>query len=119
MIRDHYPELQVEANNKTMLDGYELDIAIPKLKLGIEWNGIVHFKPIYGYEKLASISERDQMKGRIAAEKEIHLVVISDLVSTEKYVRESFHKIRAFIDELIKSVSNPFQVPDNGLRPSG
>lgn len=83
-----------------MLDGFEIDIAIPSLNFGIEWNGIVHFKPIYGEAKLKSISDRDRQKEEIAKKKGVHLVVIPDLVSTDAYVRESFMKIKPFIEDL-------------------
>lgn len=100
LIQNHYPDLVIEPNNKTMLDGFEIDIAIPSLNFGIEWNGIVHFKPIYGEAKLKSISDRDRQKEEIAKKKGVHLVVIPDLVSTDAYVRESFMKIKPFIEDL-------------------
>ena len=57
-----------------MNDGIECDIAIPDLKIGIEWNGIVHYKPIYGEKKLSDIQERDKRKEEIAIEKKINLI---------------------------------------------
>ncbi len=92
-----------------MLDGYEVDIAIPELNLGIEWNGIVHFKPIYGQAKLTKIQKRDQEKQKIAENKEISLVVITDLVSTKAKVNEAFVQICAIIRSLTEC---------NGIEPS-
>lgn len=103
MLAEQYPHLQIITNDKLALDGYELDIYVPSLKLGIEWNGIVHFKPIYGETKLSKIQKRDMEKQHLAEESGINLIVIPDLVSTKAYVRESFHKIREIIDTLTSS----------------
>lgn len=96
-----FPALIIIANDKKMLDGYEIDIAIPELKIGIEWNGIVHFYPIYGQAKLDIIQRRDAEKQKIALDKNITLVVIPDLVSTKKNVENVFVKIKEFIDSSI------------------
>jgi hypothetical protein len=85
-----------------MLEGYEVDIAFPTINLGIEWNGIVHFKPIYGQAKLDNIQERDAKKQMIAQTKGIHLIVVPDLVSKESYVREAFQKIKQIINSLLE-----------------
>ncbi len=88
-----FPSLKIDPTNKTMLDGYEVDIAIPDLKLGIEWNGVVHFKPIYGQTKLDNIQKRDIEKQKIASQKGINLIVVPDLVSTKAKVKEAFADI--------------------------
>ncbi len=92
-----FPQLHFSPGDKTMLDGYEVDIAIPELNLGIEWNGIVHFKPIYGQTKLTKIQQRDQEKQKIAEVKGISLLVITDLVSTKARVNEAFAQISDII----------------------
>lgn len=83
-----------------MLDGYETDIAIPSLSLGIEWNGIVHFKPIYGQDRLSKIQRKDQEKQKIAQKKGISLIVIPDLVSTMARVKEAFVQVSKIIRNL-------------------
>lgn len=98
-IADAFPDLEIIPNDKTILDGYEADIAIPEINLCIEWNGIVHYQPIYGQAKLNAIQQRDADKRRIAQEKNIDLIVVPDLVSTEKYVNEAFQKIKAIIQQ--------------------
>lgn len=85
-----------------MLDGLEADIAIPELKLAIEWNGIVHFKPIYGRSKLARIRQKDAEKQKIANDKDINLIIIPDLVSTKSKVQEAFVEISKIIRSLTK-----------------
>lgn len=100
MLTKEFPALKILPNDKDMLNGYEIDIAIPELKLGIEWNGIVHFQPIYGQEKLNKIQKRDKTKIEIAAKRGINLIVIPDLVSQKKYVIEVFHKTKNIILDL-------------------
>lgn len=111
LLINEYPNLTIINNDKILLDGYECDISIPDLKLAIEWNGIVHFKPIYGQTKLDNIQQRDMEKQKIAVEKQINLIVIPDLVSSEKYVKESFQKIKIIINNLIKA-------PEVGIGPT-
>lgn len=101
LLKDRYTQLEVVPNDKILLNGLELDIAFPELKLAIEWNGIVHFKPIYGEEKLNKIKSIDARKQALAVEKGIRLIVIPDLVSNEKYVKEAFFNICKIIDELL------------------
>jgi hypothetical protein len=100
LLMKEFADLIILPNNKTLLNGYEVDIAIPSLNLAIEWNGIVHFKPIYGEEKLQKIITRDQEKLIIAKEKNINLIVIPDLISKKPYVEEIFLKIRTIINNL-------------------
>lgn len=85
-------------NDKTMLGGLELDIAIPSINIGIEWNGIVHFKPIYGQAKLTRIQEIDAEKEKRAMDAGVSLIVIPDLVSTKKIVREALEEITGIIE---------------------
>lgn len=100
MLVKEFPNLDILPNDKTMLEGYEVDIAIPQLKLAIEWNGIVHFKPIYGQEKLNKIQNRDQEKLLLATNKNINLIIISDHSSTMSRVNEAFEQIKSIIKQL-------------------
>ena len=106
LLKLEFPHLDLLPNDKNMLNGYEVDIAIPSLKIAIEWNGIVHFQPIYGKEKLTNIQMRDKEKSELAAEKGINLIVIPDLVSTKTYVKETFLKIKQFIVVLLGCEGN-------------
>ncbi len=98
LLKTEFPSLEILANNKNILDGYEVDIIFPQINLAIEWNGIVHYKPIYGNDKLNLIQKRDIEKQEIAQKKNIELIVISDLVSTEKYLKEAFLNIKKIIN---------------------
>ncbi len=53
LLRNRFPNLSMNYSDKTLIPGYEIDITFPEIPLGIEWNGIVHYKPIYGKAKLS------------------------------------------------------------------
>ena len=100
LLVEHYPDLEILSTDKAR------DISIPELSLGIEWNGIVHFKPIYGESKFKKILKRDKEKQEIAKRKDINLIVIPDLVSTKVRVKEAFVEICQIIDKLPPLDSN-------------
>lgn len=95
--------LRVIPNDKTMLDGYEADIAIPNLNIAIEWNGIVHFKPIYGAVTFDKVLKNDLIKQSIAERKGIELIIVADLSSTPKRVKEAFEEIKIRLDFLLSN----------------
>ncbi len=101
LLCNEFPSLKFISNDRTLLNGLEIDIAVPELKLGIEWNGIVHFKPIYGEEKLLSVQQKDQEKLLIANQKNIRLIVISDIFSNKKILNQSFDEVKQIILSLI------------------
>jgi len=101
LLNKSFPNLPILANDKSLLDGLEIDIAFPSLKLGIEWNGIVHFKPIFGTQKFLKIQHNDIRKQKIAFEKGIHLIVVPDLVSTKSYVEDAAMSIKQIITSLL------------------
>ncbi len=101
LLVKEFPNLNILSNDKTMLNGLEVDVAIPILKLAIEWNGIVHFKPIYGQTKLNRIQNNDANKLQIASNKNINLIVIPDLVSNDKILKQAFNDIKNIINKLI------------------
>ena len=97
MLRKSFPTLRMVPNDRKLLDGYEIDISIPSLHLAIEWNGIVHRKPIYGEATLARVQVNDAAKAKLAAERGIELVVIEDLKSTPAFVRVAANRLRQII----------------------
>jgi len=101
LLVKEFPNLDILHSDKTMLDGYEADVAIPSLKLAIEWNGIVHFKPIYSQTKLDKIQTRDVEKLKIASNKDINLIVIPDLVSNDKILKQAFNDVKVIINNLL------------------
>jgi hypothetical protein len=100
LLKKTFPCINFLPNDKTMLNGLEVDIAIPELKLAIEWNGVVHFKPIYGETKLNRIQSIDKKKLLLAQQKNINLIVISDNTSSKKQFDEAFSQIYKIIKEL-------------------
>jgi hypothetical protein len=80
-----YPDLDFHFNRKDAING-ELDIYIPSLRLDFELNGIFHYEPIYGADKLASIKTNDSRKSQACFEHNIELCLID--VSTFKNFKE-------------------------------
>jgi len=70
-----YPDLIMEFNKKNTINS-ELDIYIPSLKLAFELNGIFHYEPIFGEEKLSKIINNDKRKFQACLEKKIELCII-------------------------------------------
>ena len=80
-----YPNLTLQFNMKDTIQS-ELDIYIPSLKLAFELNGIFHYEPIYGADKLASILNNDERKFQACLEQGIELCIIDS--SKQKYFTE-------------------------------
>jgi len=60
-------------NDRTTISPYELDLYFPDQKLGIELNGIHHFKPIHGVDNLNKHIEKDNKKQELCRIKNIKL----------------------------------------------
>jgi hypothetical protein len=88
-LNNQYPDLQILFNNKTIIDS-ELDIYIPLLKLAFELNGIFHYEPICGQEKLQQIQNNDNRKFQACLEQGIELCIID--TSQQKYFKEQTSK---------------------------
>jgi hypothetical protein len=80
-----YPDLEFHFNRKDAIVS-ELDIYIPSLKLAFELNGIFHYEPIHGSEKLTQIQNNDQRKFAACLENGISLCIIDS--SSLKYFKE-------------------------------
>jgi len=70
-----YHDLDIIYNSKDAIDS-ELDIYIPSLRLAFEINGIYHYEPIHGQDKLDSILVNDSHKFRDCIAGGISLCVI-------------------------------------------
>jgi len=79
-----YPNLHIDYNKPNAI-GSELDIHIPSLNLAIELNGIFHYEPIYGVDKLQKIQENDHSKSKACHDNQIDLCVID--TSGQKYFK--------------------------------
>ena len=81
-----YPNIEFHFNRKDAINS-ELDIYIPSLKLAFELNGIFHYEPIFGADKLMSIQNNDDRKFQACYDRGIALCIIDS--SKQKYVKES------------------------------
>lgn len=84
-LLDLYPKLEMHFNKTDAING-ELDIYIPSIKLAFELNGIFHYEPIYGEEKLKQIKTNDDRKIQACLERGIEICIID--VSHQKYFKE-------------------------------
>lgn len=75
-----YPDFEALRHYRPdWLEGLELDIFIPSLKLAFEYQGQQHFHPIEawgGEEALLELQERDKRKAWICNEKGVHLIAV-------------------------------------------
>jgi hypothetical protein len=79
-----YPNLLIEYNQKSAIQS-ELDIYIPSLNIAFELNGIFHYEPIFGIDKLNQIQSNDKNKFQLCIEAKIDLCIID--TSQQKYVK--------------------------------
>jgi len=80
-----YPHLEFHFNRKDAIES-ELDIFIPSLLVAFELNGIYHYEPIHGQDKLDKIQSNDRRKFAACHEAGISLCSID--TSSLKYFKE-------------------------------
>jgi len=80
-----YPKLNILYCDKTAINS-ELDIYIPSLNIAFELNGIYHYEPIHGQNKLNQVQNNDNRKFQACLENNIELVIID--TSSLKYYKE-------------------------------
>lgn len=85
-LTESYPKLEIHFNRKDAINS-ELDIYIPSLKLAFELNGLFHYEPIFGKDKLQKIQNNDNRKFQACLEHGIELCIINS--SQQKYFKES------------------------------
>lgn len=95
-----YPNLEIIFNDKETISS-ELDIYIPSLKLAFELNGIFHYEPIYGEDKLNQIQNNDERKFQLCLKHGIELCIID--TSNQKYFKpKTSNKYLDIIIRIIK-----------------
>lgn len=97
MIRQMFPNREVLRHERpAWLNGLELDIYIPSLRLAIEYQGEQHFDPIKswgGQEALDALKHRDTLKKNLCKKNKIRLVYMNYTDPlTEEYVRKLLEK---------------------------
>lgn len=80
-LTEHFSGLKCLYNDVQTI-GSELDILFPAIKLAIQLNGPLHYKPIYGQEKLSRILGIDKNKRKTCKMLGINLIEID--VSKDK-----------------------------------
>lgn len=100
-----FPNLEFKFNSKEEINS-ELDIYIPSLKLAFELNGIFHFEPIFGQEKLNSIQNNDNRKFAACQEAKISLCLI-DTSKQKHFTEKSAQPFLEIIKEHIEKLSPP------------
>lgn len=93
-LRTDFPNLALVCNGKEAI-GSELDFYFPDLRLAIELNGIFHYEPIYGDDKLERIQANDQQKSIACYNAGIELCVIdiSQVKHATKIIKERYYTI--------------------------
>lgn len=84
-LSELYPDLEIKYNTKEEINS-ELDIYIPKYKLAFELNGIFHYEPIFGDDKLSKTQKNDNNKFQLCQKNNISLCVID--TSSFKHFKE-------------------------------
>lgn len=99
---------EMHFNRKDTINS-EIDIYIPELKLAFELNGIFHYEPIYGPDKLCKIQNNDNRKFQACLEKGIELCIVD--TSALKYFKPANAKV--YLD-IIKSIIKKRQAAISG-----
>ena len=94
-IIGEFPGMEFIPNDKTTI-GMELDIYFPHNLMAIEINGIYHYKPIHGIQKLQRIIKLDKLRAKRCKENNISLLVL-DISHITKYSKD---KILPYLDEV-------------------
>jgi len=95
-----YPNLIFDFNRKDAINS-ELDIYIPSLKLAFELNGIFHYEPIYGSDKLNQIQNNDNRKFQACIENSIELCIID----TSSLVNFKPLKAKKYLDIIVNIIN--------------
>lgn len=93
-------DVEIHFNRKDAIRG-ELDIYFPELKLAFELNGIFHYEPIFGEERLNKCQSNDERKFQACIENGIELCII-DTSGQTRFTPESSIK---FLEIILKILS--------------
>lgn len=96
-----YPNIPILYNDVKTAE-LELDIYIPTLFLAFELNGIFHYEPIFGLNKLSKTQCNDQSKFQKCIAKNIELCVI-DISSLSYFKEQKAQKYLNIITSIIDS----------------
>lgn len=94
-----YPNIPIFYNETKRID-HELDIFLPSLSLAFEINGIFHYQPIYGQNKLSKTQETDKTKLQKCKDNDIELLVLN-ISSLKKFKEQEAQKYLNIITSTI------------------
>lgn len=100
-LKQLFPRYSVICNDREILSGLELDLYIPELNLGIEWNGIWHYVDVRKNGDLQKRQDSDRRKLLKAKEVGVSLLVIKDMSNSKKNQMK-------LIDETIKTIKEEY-----------
>lgn len=103
-INKEYPDLEIHYNRRDAIQG-ELDIFIPSLKLAFELNGIFHYEPIFGEEKLSKTQSNDKRKFQACLERGIELCIIDS--SKQKMFKPKTSQV--YLDIIINVINQKME----------
>lgn len=96
-----YPNIEFHFNKKDAINS-ELDIYIPSMELAFELNGLFHYEPIFGENKLKQIQNNDKRKFQACLERNIELCIIDS--SGLKYFKEN--NAKPYLDIICNIINN-------------
>lgn len=103
-LRKDFPNLVLLCNDKTAINS-ELDFYFPELRFAIELNGIFHYEPIYGKDKLEKIQSNDQQKMLLCAQNGIELAIV-DSSLCKKLTKKSKDKYWLIVRNLVDQIKD-------------
>lgn len=99
-LLSRYPTLEILYNNRTICDGLELDLVFPSLQLAVECNGIFHYKPVFGKNRLDIQISNDYKKRLICEQKRIELLVIDTSTPNKFSIETSIKYLKTITDAI-------------------
>jgi endogenous inhibitor of DNA gyrase (YacG/DUF329 family) len=84
IIKKDFPNLYIKENDRTILNGLELDLYIPDKNIGIELNGPCHYIPIFGNKELLKTKNKDIIKKETMQNLKIHFFQINIMSAGKK-----------------------------------